>query len=36
MQIINGTGADGQTMPAVPPTGVSAGGEGYYRVVAVP
>ena len=35
-EIINGTGADGQTMPATPPPGASAGGEGFYRVVAIP
>ena len=35
-EIINGTGADGQTMPAAPPAGASAGEQGYYRVVAVP
>jgi hypothetical protein len=34
--IVNGTGADGQTMPAAPPAGSSSGREGYYRVVAVP
>lgn len=35
-EIISGTGADGQTMPAAPPAGSSPGREGYYRVVAIP
>jgi hypothetical protein len=35
-EMIAGTGAAGQTLPAAPPAGTSAGNEGYYRVVAVP
>ena len=35
-EIIEGSGSDRQTMTAGPPTGSTAGPEGYYRVVAVP
>ncbi|MEX1045012.1 MAG: hypothetical protein WEC73_02685, partial [Chthoniobacterales bacterium] len=35
-EMINGTGADGQTMPAAPPSGMPSGEQGYYRVVALP
>lgn len=35
-EMIAGTGADGQTLPAAPPAGTPAGNQGYYRVVAVP
>ena len=35
-EIISGTGAHGQSMPAAPPAGSNPGREGFYRVMAVP
>lgn len=35
-EIITGSGADDQAMPALPPEGEDAGSEGYYRVLLVP